>query len=135
MKKIVVGYDGTEIARRALERAARLGADELIVISVAPKQPAGGRIAGIEVVDPADLEEHERELAEAKQLLDARGAEVRFVEASGDPADALVATADSEGADLIVVGTRGLNAVTRALYDSVSTKVLHHAHCDVLVVR
>ena len=37
--------------------------------------------------------------------------------------------------DLIAVGTRGLNAAQRALLGSVSTKVVHHAECDVLVVR
>ena len=47
----------------------------------------------------------------------------------------LVQQAREAGADLIAVGTRGLNAAQRALLGSVSTKVVHHAECDVLVVR
>jgi nucleotide-binding universal stress UspA family protein len=47
----------------------------------------------------------------------------------------LVQVAAEERADLVVVGTRGLNLAQRALLGSVSTKVVHHAHCDVLVVR
>jgi nucleotide-binding universal stress UspA family protein len=46
-----------------------------------------------------------------------------------------VRQASDEGADLIVVGTRGLNVAQRALLGSVSTKIVHHAACDVLVVR
>jgi nucleotide-binding universal stress UspA family protein len=49
----------------------------------------------------------------------------------------LVQEAEESGADLIVVGTRGLSATRRALrlMGSVSTNVIHHAPCDVLVVR
>jgi nucleotide-binding universal stress UspA family protein len=47
----------------------------------------------------------------------------------------IVETADELGADLIVVGTRNGNALERLVLGSTSTKVLHHAHCDVLVVR
>ena len=72
----------------------------------------------------------------AQTTLEKKGIAARTVEAHGDPADALVRQAEDDGADLIVVGTRGLNAAQRALLGSVSTKVVHHAaKCDVLVVR
>lgn len=54
---------------------------------------------------------------------------------SGDPADAILSVAESEGADLVVVGARGLGAMGRCLRGSVSTKVAHHSPCDVLVVE
>jgi nucleotide-binding universal stress UspA family protein len=47
----------------------------------------------------------------------------------------LVQEAEESGADLIVVGTRGLNAAKRLVLGSVSTNVVQHAPCDVLVVR
>lgn len=136
MRKIVVGYDGSDVAKRALERAADLaGGGALTVVSVVPKVPAGGRVGVALVVDPADVEEHQRELLEARDLLAARGVTPRLIETSGDPADVLVQTAQEESADVIVIGTRGLGGLSRALLGSVSTKVVHEAHCDVFVVR
>ena len=49
--------------------------------------------------------------------------------------EAVLAEVRESGADLIVIGTRGLNAAQRLILGSVSTNVVHHAHCDVLVVR
>jgi nucleotide-binding universal stress UspA family protein len=57
------------------------------------------------------------------------------VEAHGDPAAAILEEAETEHADMILVGTRGRNPVERLILGSVSTKVVHGAHCDVLVVR
>ncbi|MEX2646246.1 MAG: universal stress protein, partial [Gaiellaceae bacterium] len=56
-------------------------------------------------------------------------------DAIGEPAAKIVETADELGADLIVIGTRNGSALERLVLGSTSTKVLHHAHCDVLVVR
>jgi nucleotide-binding universal stress UspA family protein len=47
----------------------------------------------------------------------------------------IVALAEELGADLIVMGSRGLGALRRALMGSVSDSVVRHAHCPVLVVR
>jgi nucleotide-binding universal stress UspA family protein len=47
----------------------------------------------------------------------------------------IVALAEEIGADLIVMGSRGLGGVRRALMGSVSDSVVRHAHCPVLVVR
>jgi nucleotide-binding universal stress UspA family protein len=43
--------------------------------------------------------------------------------------------AEKEGAELIVMGSRGLGCIRRALMGSVSDSIVHHAHCPVLVVR
>jgi nucleotide-binding universal stress UspA family protein len=73
-------------------------------------------------------EEATRQLAEADR---SAAAEVRC----GDAADQLIAVADSRGADLIVVGSRGLTAWSRLLLGSVARKVVLHARQSVLVVR
>jgi nucleotide-binding universal stress UspA family protein len=138
MQKIVVAYDGSEHADRALDRAMGLAGDggELIIVSSA-------RLAtlthdpnlGTSAVDPIEAEWARGNLAKADGLLKAKGVTARAVEAHGDAADSVVRVANDEGADLIVIGTRGLNTAQRALMGSVSTKVVHHAGCDVLVVR
>jgi nucleotide-binding universal stress UspA family protein len=137
MKRIVVGFDGSEHSRKALERAADIshGATVAVVssanISRYLRDPAGG----VSPVDPADAEARTKALAEAREYLESRGIKGEFIEGHGPPADVLVQEAEESGADLIVVGTRGLNAAQRAFLGSVSTNVVHHAPSDVLVVR
>jgi nucleotide-binding universal stress UspA family protein len=53
----------------------------------------------------------------------------------GDPADEIVTAARDEGYDLIVVGHRGLSPIKAFLLGSVSSRVVTHAPCSVLVVR
>ena len=134
MQKIVVGYDGSEHARRALARAAALAksGSSLTVVSAARVTLL---VRGGSAINPVDAEERDHALSEARSILAGLGAEATFVEGSGDPADVIVQEAENEGADLIIVGTQGLNFAKRWLIGSVSTKVVQHAHCDVLVVR
>jgi nucleotide-binding universal stress UspA family protein len=53
----------------------------------------------------------------------------------GDPADAIIDAAEEEGADLIVVGNRGMQGAKRFLLGSVPNRVAHHAPCSVLIVH
>lgn len=138
MKQIVVGYDGSDHARRALERAAELAAPETVVTVVAAVHvvsPLAGQGPGAALVDQKDAAERDRALEEAKAFLEERGVPVATAERIGDPAAAIVDTASHIGADLIIVGTRGRNLAQRLSLGSVSTRVVHDAHCDVLVVR
>jgi nucleotide-binding universal stress UspA family protein len=137
MERIVVGFDGSEHSHKALERAADLAGGATLAVVVAAnvsplmRDPAGGASP----VDPADAEARTKALAEAREYLEGRGVNGVYVEGHGNPADVIVQEAEQSGADLIVVGTRGLNAARRLFMGSVSTNVVHHAPCDVLVVR
>ena len=73
-------------------------------------------------------------LAGALQAAQSAGlADVHTVSASGDPAKQIVATAEAIGADLVVLGRRGLTGLTELVLGSVSQKVLLHAPVDVFV--
>jgi nucleotide-binding universal stress UspA family protein len=138
MKTIVVGYDETEPARRALERAADLATafgSKVIVTSVAPVMAGFGsrEMGGVDPADPP--EEQQQELEHAKEFLTGRGIDGEYRMSVGDPADAIVELADQVGADLIVVGTRHLGLVQSVLGLSVSGAVKRKAHCDVLTVQ
>jgi nucleotide-binding universal stress UspA family protein len=72
-------------------------------------------------------------LARTRERLAAAGVRARIHVCSGDPAQALVSIAEDEGAQMIVVGNRGMTG-TRRVLGSVPNSVSHHARCDVLIV-
>ena len=132
--RIVVGFDGSEPSKRALERAADLAGDDgRIVVVAAAEQHVRTGIATGSHLDPSEVEQRRGDLEEAQRILSERGIDAEPVEAQGDPGAVIVEAA--KDADLIVVGSRGLNPVQRLLLGSVSSKVVHRAACDVLVVR
>jgi nucleotide-binding universal stress UspA family protein len=137
LKTIVVGFDDTEPARRALERAADLAeafGAKLVITSVAPILVGVSRTAG--PVDPVDSPaEHREQLQDAKKLLEARKIMADYVPAVGEPADAIAELAEDRDADLIVIGTREPGILERLLGQSVSERVVHHAHRDLLIVH
>jgi nucleotide-binding universal stress UspA family protein len=137
VKTIVVGFDGTEAAGRALERAADLAEAfqaRLVVTSVAPVLVPASHGSG--AIDPTDTPaDHEAQLEDARTRLASRSVETEVRSALGDPAEAIVGVAEEAGADLIVVGTREPNFVQRLLGQSVSSAVARHARCDVLIVH
>lgn len=71
----------------------------------------------------------------ADRAKDKGAATVKTKSASGDPADKILDVAQEVGADLIVIGHRGLGRVKRALLGSVAYKVTQNAECSVLTVR
>ena len=137
MKIIVVGYDDTEPAKRALQRAAELAGAfgaKLVVTSVAPVHLPIGH--GATPLDPTDSPEmHADELQAAAALLEGLGVAAEYVPAVGEPAETIVQLANDRDADMIVVGTREISIVQRLLGQSVSASVARRANCDVLIVH
>ncbi|MBV9005595.1 MAG: universal stress protein [Solirubrobacterales bacterium] len=137
MKKILIGYDESEAARRALERAAELAKafdSELIVTSVAPIMTNIGRSAG--PIDPTDPPEaHIEELKHARTFLEGQGLNAEYAPAIGHPADTIAEVANERGVDLVVLGTGEPTLIGRLFGQSVSDSVAHKVHCDVLIVH
>jgi len=137
IKTIVVGFDETEPAKRALDRATELAqafGAKVIVTSVAPVMVSIGR--GMGAVDPTDTPAtHLAELEHARAKLEGSGVDVDLQPAIGEPADTIAELAEERHADLIVVGTREPSVLERLLGQSVSQSVSRQAHCDVLIVH
>jgi nucleotide-binding universal stress UspA family protein len=133
VKTIVLGYDDTEGAERALERAVTLSqalGSHLIVTSVAPVPEIAP------TADPvATREEHHQQLAHARTHLEGRGIDAEYVPAVGDPADTIVDIAAERSADMVIVGTRQPHVLDRLIHGSVSASVARQVHCDVLIVH
>jgi nucleotide-binding universal stress UspA family protein len=163
MDRIIVGYDGSEQADRALERAAGLAqalAASLVVVSVAPSPRLAEPVPVLEPVDapaaaipggagmgspiPVPLPEEQRpeprdlarhQLERARMTLKRRRVEAEYVAEVGDAAERLLALAEEHNADLIVVGSREHGFLDRLLGRHVDEAVAAHAGCDVLLVH
>jgi nucleotide-binding universal stress UspA family protein len=135
-KKIVVGTDGSGTASRAVAHAAELAKStgaELVVVSVyrtpsegAPPLANPNETPGIEVAHGL-LQDASKRYGDEVTL--------RGVAREGKPADALLDIAEEEGADIIIVGNRGMTGAKRFVLGSVPNTVSHHAPCHVLIVH
>lgn len=118
----------------ALRLAERLGASLLAVSVIDPNQL---RLPGGRFSPRVDQVRAEREGAVQTLVAEGRrvGVAVSFLIWEGEPGESIVEAAESEGADLVVVGSHGRGTVGRFLIGSVSDHVVRHAAVPVLVVR
>ncbi len=137
---IVVGTDGSDTAKRAVDEAIRLakalGAELHIVSGYSPVR--GARVAGApegaaKVWAPLPDSEVQVILEEAGAAARIAGAPVEVHAVESDGGDALLEVAAKVDASLIVVGSRGMRGAKRML-GSVPNKISHRAHCNVLIV-
>jgi nucleotide-binding universal stress UspA family protein len=133
---IIWASDGSEHADRALEYARGLAeGSSARLIAVHVKEIIGGRAGGYPVdVDEEEVEE--RIQRQVKDLKDA-GLDASYEQhgtTAGGAAHAIADAAKEDGADLIVVGTRGQGPVSGLLLGSVTHRLLHVAPCPVLAV-
>jgi nucleotide-binding universal stress UspA family protein len=143
-KRILVGTDGSPPSLKSVREAATLAKEmgsELIVM------------CAFEPVDQATLERWKDEappgyewrytpssgaedaIEKGRHAAAELGVEARTLVEQGEAAEALIGVAEREGADLLVVGNRGMAGATRFLLGSVPNKVSHNAPCDVLIVH
>lgn len=140
---IVVGTDGSDTAKTAVRRATMLAKAHAarlhIVVAYDPRLTPEFAKAAKALEEQAwrasPGEQAEQVVQEAANGAEAAGVSVQAHVEIGDAANALIEVAEAEGAELIVVGSKGLASVARFLLGSVPSKVAHHAHCDVLIVR
>jgi nucleotide-binding universal stress UspA family protein len=135
--RIVVGIDGSPVARLALEFAideARLHKASLHVTYAYPAM--AGALTG-----STGKDYYEQVESEARELLQGlvaaapstEGVEVEWVAVPGNPSEVLIEA--SRDAVMLVVGSRGGGGFLGLVMGSVSTQCVHYSHCPVLVVR
>ena len=143
--RIVVAFDGSpdsvKAVRMACSMAKEYGADLKVVHVYSAPLFTYATPAPTPQVDARLLEESAREVASrilegARRLTRDLGVEAQseLLEA-GSVVQAIVEFAASEKCDLIVVGTRGMTGFKKLVLGSVSSGIVGHAHCPVLVVR
>ena len=150
--KVLVATDGSREAQLAAQTAADLSQktnSELHVVHVfgiapvgPPVYPQATTLQSVEFEAESDQRQRITE-QRARELLDAEVEKLRSEGATlagehlieGWVASGIVGLAEELGAGLIVMGSRGLGGIRRALMGSVSDSVVRHAHCPVMVVR
>jgi nucleotide-binding universal stress UspA family protein len=135
-RNVLVAYDGTDGAEAALREAADIARSDGAALSLAWSVPERSALGPPETrrSDPEAAASARHALEEVIATLDPGLGAAPWVVAG--PADeAILAVARDIEADLIVTGSRGRGRVARALLGSVSSTLVHKAHCDVLVVH
>jgi nucleotide-binding universal stress UspA family protein len=149
LRRILIAVDGSETALAAVRFVAALPLEpgtivELVGVVTPPDYatpPMFAVAATPELVGAAMtmMEEDRRRLdtalTTAEALFAGRPVTIMRVLATGYPAREILAAAEQDGAELIVVGARGVGAVKRLLLGGVSTRVLEQARVPVLIVR
>lgn len=143
-RKIVVGIEGSGGAKAALKWAIQEAKFRHATIVVAtafspswvPVSPDFTYIP----VDNFNVEDEVGRMQEhiAHEVLEEVGAaktDIKYVRKKGSPADTLIAIAEAEDADMLVVGSRGRGGVRGLLLGSVSHQIAHHGSCPVVIVR
>ena len=141
-KVVVVGTDGSPTADQAVKAAAdvarSLGSELHIVTAVRAPRPGMASATGAPLVDTgagaALLDEAARSVGEEAVSSHGEGLRAEAHAAQGNADDVILATALEVGADLIVVGSKGMRGARRYL-GSVPNSVAHGAHCAVLIVK
>lgn len=136
--KILAALDQSEYANLVLKKAMDMAAKEnaqltALTISSAPYNNLYlGEVSGdfLKKIRQGMQESVQR----IKDQVKAANVEVEVLE-SPSPADAIVEYAEKNGIDLIVIGNKGAGAVERFLIGSVSSKVVTHSPCSVMVVK
>lgn len=140
MKRILCGYDGSVEAMKAAQTAADLarkyeGTLTLAYVVEPIPAPIEGGVIFADAID-AQRRAAQKEVASAAyDVEEATGVQPKTEVRVGSPAYEITELASSQGADLIVVGSRGRGAVKRLLLGSVSDRIAHLATVPVLIVR
>lgn len=125
--RIVVGTDGSDTAQKAVAAAIDLAhrTNATLDLVAAFRPPSGGE---------SELSKDATDALLVEAVAHITDLTIKTHAIAASPADAIVKVAEEVGADLIVVGSKGMQGVQRVL-GSVPNKIAHKAPCDVLIVK
>ena len=141
MLKILLAVDGSETSLRAVAHVIKRAADardgcQVHLVNVQhPLHGSVGTFISAAQIKQYHHDEGEKVMAEARARLEAAGTPYQAHLFVGEPADVVTRYAKEQGCDEIVIGTRGLSAVSSLLVGSVATKIIHLAEMPVVLVK
>jgi nucleotide-binding universal stress UspA family protein len=141
IRTVLLATDLTAVSEtatnQAIDLAASIAARLLVVNVIDLGERGGGKVMPYAAAPRVDQQRASREgpLLAIVDRARMRGVEATYLLWTGEPGHSIVAAAEAEGADLIVVGTRGLDRAGRFLLGSVSDYVVYNSACPVLVAH
>lgn len=140
MRKVLLPFDGSESALRATRYATTLAKDypnlrlELLYV-LDPMALKSHANLSQQDIERLHMEEADKALAPAKQLLDQAGVQYEAHCRAGSPANEIANYVSESGCNAIVMGTRGLGPVASLVVGSVATRVLHLVDVPVTLIK
>ena len=143
MLKVLLPVDGSEASVRATEALIRMlswykerPAIEILAVHLpVPRLPNMKVVVSDEGIERYYAEETDAMVAASKKALDVAGVPYTVHKIVGPIAESIVDHASHIGADMIVMGTRGMTALSNMVMGSVATRVLHLAHVPVVLIH
>jgi nucleotide-binding universal stress UspA family protein len=142
--RILIGVDQSPHSDRAVRFVTRMRwpAGSRVIVAGVMTPPLSPAVAGVDAgvslmveVAPEQVAETQARVAEVEVQLRAAGMATETRTPIGDPREALLRLVEDERIDLIVLGSHGRTGLAKLLLGSVSSHVVTHAHCSVLVVK
>jgi nucleotide-binding universal stress UspA family protein len=139
MKKILVAHDGSKLSDKALKKAVEIASgfnSSLTVLSVIPEL----YLTELSDIDRQRImatltDEANTAMEKVRISLSGKPIEAKTIVRQGPAAEKILETAQKMKIDLLVLGSHGRHGAKKFLLGSVSTKVVDHANCPVLVVK
>lgn len=141
MKNILVPIDGSKNSKLALEKAkelAKVSNGQVTVVTIV--KDLSSQLYNLENKDKEEIrnvfkKQGKEILKEGLEVFEECSGKIESLFINGDSAQEIINLADTGKYDLIVMGSRGLNAFSRLMIGSVSNKVLNHVSISVLIVK
>jgi len=135
MRRVLVGYDGSEGSEKALARALSLVDEdgELIILAVIPSRE--GKSFVDRDAHAVMMERAEEMLNRKLEEIGERGFRIRGMIEEGKPAEKIIEISNKLDCDLIILGRKGQSEIGPDTLGSVAEKVVIHAHKPVMIVR
>ena len=142
-KTMLICSDGSGNALKAAQKGIAMAKEQNACVLLLNIESAGMQNytvpwqleVGSAVTVPQITAQQEANQDKVKMLCEQTGVRYRYRQECGHAAEQIVRVAEEEDVDLIVMGSRGLSEWKALLLGSVSSHVLHHAPCSVLIVR
>lgn len=146
MKKMLIAYDGSEAANKAIDLAIKCSTkdDDIVIFTVIPAALVESTFTNMllptidlsSVIQSGSFKEKAMEnINKVAKTIEDKVAKVEISVEAGDPADEILLAAKKFDVDLIIIGYKGYGKEGRFLLGSVTDKVVRHATKSVLVVR
>jgi nucleotide-binding universal stress UspA family protein len=139
VQKIIVAYDGSTFAQKAIDKAvelARKEETEIICVNVIEEYcPIGLTEIDCTIVREMQTKESNAITANALEEFKKAGVNARVIIETGSPAEMIIEVAKREGADMIIAASHGKHGAKKFAFGSATARLIEHSPVPVLVVK